>query len=141
MGVMRNVRDTFLMCLHDNIGTYTLHNVRYDKQDSQANVPMLNAVNVTFTNADFAVTAVSEHILTIDVMWDDEFAAIDAAETVANVLKATSSIPLMDYSGDPPVQVLNSRVMWNPNSVKFRPVKVDDYFHLSCLIHLQLQYS
>lgn len=142
MANVRACRDTFLHYLADNLPTLKIHNLRVDKSDPKLNEIMLNAVNVSFHNSDFSgPSQLSETILTIDVINDNELIALDQAEQISQLLFKAAYAPLMDYTVPAsPVQISNERLFWNL-ALRFKPVHAENFFHLSALLHLQVHFS
>jgi hypothetical protein len=142
MANIRAARDTFLRYLADNLPSLTIHNIRVDKDDPQLNEIKLNAVNVAFHNADFAgPSELSQTLVTVDIINDDELIAIDQAEQVSQLLFKAAFAPLMDYTvPGSPVQIGNERLFWSL-SLRFRPVHAENFFHLSALLHLEVHFS
>lgn len=142
MSNMVAVRDTFLHYLSDNLDNFTVHNLRVDKSNPKLNDIMLNAINVTFHNSDFVgPSGISEQLVTVDVIYDRELDAIDAAEQVSRLLFMAAYAPLLDYTVPAsPVQVGNERMFWSL-SMKFKPVHADNFFHMSALMHLQVHFT
>lgn len=146
MANARNVRDTFTHFLADNL-SYKVHQLRFDKNDPNANLPQVNAVNVTFHNTDLDVSQPSSQIVTIDILADYEIGdpsinavgALDMAEKVYDLLTASAMISLQDYSSGTPQPVGNTKIFWN-TTVKFRQVAADNYFHLSAILKLDFQF-
>lgn len=142
MANMRASRDTFLHYLSDNLPSLTIHNIRVDKDDPKLNEIMLNAVNVTFHNSDFSgPSELSQNLVTVDVIFDRELDAVDAAEQISQLLFKAAFAPLMDYTTpSTPVQISNERLFWNL-AMRFKPVHADNFFHMSALLHLFVHFS
>ena len=142
MANIRAARDTFLRYLADNLPQLTIHNIRVDKDDPKLNEIMLNAVNVTFHNSDFVgPSELSQTLVTVDVINDDELVAIDQAEQISQLLFTAAFAPLMDYTVPAsPVQIGNERLFWDL-SLRFKPVHAENFFHLSTLLHLEVHFS
>lgn len=142
MANMRAARDTFLRYLADNLPSLTVHNIRVDKDDPKLNEIMLNAVNVAFHNSDFVGPGeLSQALVTVDAIYDDELVAIDAVEQISRVLFTAAFAPLMDYTVPAaPVQISNERLFWDL-SLRFKPVHSENFFHLSALVHLAVHFS
>jgi hypothetical protein len=137
MSEVGNVRATFLHYLADNLNGLTVWNIRYDKLNPKQNEPLINAVNVTFHNVDLTGPSdPSEQLVTVDVLYDTEAAAVDAAETVATLLFTAAFAPLKDYTVSPLAQISNKLVYW-PLSMRFKPVHSENVFRMSALMHLK----
>jgi hypothetical protein len=134
-------RDTFYHYLADNLPSLTFHYVRFDKNNIERNELQNNSVNITYHNADpLGAGAISEQLVTIDVLNDDELGAIAQVEQVATLLQKVAFAQLLDYTNaTSPVPIGSSKVFWDLK-LKFKPVKSDNYFHMSALIHLHHQY-
>lgn len=136
MSELINCRATFLHYLADNLTDLTVHNIRFDKSNPQFNEPLVNAVNVTFHNLDLTgPSSPDEQLVTVDVMYDTEPAAVAAAEEVANLLFTAAYAPLLNYMTSPVIQIGNKRVYWRL-SMKFTQVHAVNYFRMSALMHL-----
>lgn len=142
MSSMRNARDTFLHYLNDNLPTLTVHNIRVDKNNPKLNEIRLNAVNVAFHNNDFVGPSdLSQTLVTVDVIFDQEMEAIEAAGDVSRLLFAAAYTPLLDYTTpSAPVQEGNKRLFWSL-SMKFKPVHSENFYHMSALLHLNVHFA
>lgn len=142
MANMRAARDTFLHYLSDNLSSLTIHNLRVDKADPKQNEIRLNAVNVTFHNSDFSGPGdLSQTLVTVDVIYDNELTALDAAEDISQLLFTAAFAPLMDYTvPSAPVQISNERLFWNL-AMRFKPVHAENFYHMSALLHLFVHVS
>lgn len=136
MSEIANARATFLHYLADNLVSLTIWNLRFDKANPKYNVPQTNAVNVTFHGASLSGPSTPEdQAVTVDVMYDTEAAAVEAAALVSNLLFTAAFTPVLDYTSGTGVPVGNKLVYWDLQ-IKFKPVHSDDVFHMSALLHL-----
>jgi hypothetical protein len=136
MSEVSNARATFLHYLADNL-SLTIWNLRFDKSNPEQNVPQVNAVNVTFHNMGLnGPNEPSDQLVTVDVLYDTEAAAVEAASSVATLLFTAAYAPLLDYTQSPPVQVSNCQVWWK-TEMKFKSVHSENVFHMSSLMHLR----
>jgi hypothetical protein len=134
---MHPARDTFLQFLSDNLSPgIAVHNLRRDVNFPDTAQLQMNALNVQFLS-DTPSVCISSVSATVDVVYDNELTAIDAATTVYKLLSLSGLIPLLDYTNQaaPPVS-LGSNLFWNVDSIKFRSVFGDTYFRYSALMTL-----
>lgn len=131
---MRAARDTFLTFLTTN--GFDVHNLRKDTNFPDNNHLKMNAVNVQFLT-DKAQVCISNLTVTVDVVYDNELDAVDAAAQLQNLLSQSGLTPLLDYSnrGSDPVP-LGSFLYWDPTLVQFRPIYGDSYCRRSALLTL-----
>lgn len=131
---MREARDTFLRFLSDN--GFAIHNLRKDTNFPDNNHLKMNAVNVQFLT-DKARVAISDLTVTVDVVYDNELDAVDAAAQLQHLLSTSGQTPIYDYSnrGSDPVP-LGSLLFWDPTLVQFRPIYGDTYCRRSALLTL-----
>lgn len=136
MSEISNARATFLHYLQDNLNL-VIWNLRFDKANPQQNVPQVNAVNVTFHNIGLTGPSTpDEQLVTVDVLYDTEAAAVEAASTVSALLFTAAFAPLLDYTLSSPAQISNKLVYWDLK-MKFKPVHSDNVFRMSALMHLK----
>lgn len=131
---MRASHDTFLHLLADNLDpSIPVHAVRRDPSDPAADDLQMNAVNVNFMTMDFDI-----HIgiiqVSIDVLNDDQLAAMDVTKAVWNILSAAFFTRKFDYSSGSPVAVQPATNLYWKTAIKFRPVKNSYYYHYTCLL-------
>ena len=137
MSEISNARATFLHYLADNLTNLTVWNLRFDKANPEQNVPQVNAVNVTFHNMGLTGPSTpDEQLVTVDLLYDTEAAAVEAAAAVSALLFTAAYAPLLDYNQSPPVQVSNKLVWWMLQ-MKFKPVHSESVFRMSALMHLK----
>jgi hypothetical protein len=139
MSNIRNTRDTFLHFVYDN--GITTHAVRFEQDKPQNNILQVKAVNVTFHDATYSTKEPSSHFVTLDILHSSELDALDLEEQLVVLLQKAGYTPLLDYSGPSPVPVGNTKVYWDPTSIKFRTVAAADYFHRSAILQLLLRYA
>lgn len=139
----RNVRDTWLHFLSDNLPGVVIWNVRRDTNvvmgtvsASQAQLK-INAVNVCFVG-DNLRTHISSVVASIDIAYDDELKAVEVVSKLYTILQAAAYTPLLDYSSDTPVST-GGMLIWNPNAVNFKPVADELAYRRTC--NLTLQYK
>jgi hypothetical protein len=137
MSEISNVRATFLHYLADNLVTaFTVWNLRFDKANPSQNVPQVNAINVTFHNLGLTGPSTpDDQLVTVDVLYDTEAAAVEAAAAVSNLLFTAAYAPLLDYTLTTPAQISNKLVWWDLQ-MKFKSVHSDNVFHMSALMKL-----
>jgi hypothetical protein len=138
---LRNVRDTFLHFLADNLPVETVHPIRFDKTRPHQNIPQLKKLNVAFHDADYSSRSPASQFVTLDILHDDELYALDLEESVVGLLTLGGQASLLDYSTQPAVQVANRLVFWNTDSIQFRTVASTDYFHRSAFLELYVRYA
>lgn len=133
---MRTIRDSFLYFLANNLTGLTIHPVRTDPNSPESAVPAMNAINVHFLNANMGTDVSVQHVA-IDVIYDSENDAVDAMTSVWQVLSASFTCPLLDYT-DPaaPVRIDTNNIIWDRYSVKFRSLRSDFYCHYTCSLRL-----
>lgn len=134
---MRVARDTFLHFIYDNAnGQFEVHPIRTDPNDPAASVFKMNAVNIHFLNLALGVDTHTQHV-SIDVVYDDESSAVEATTALWNILSASFSCPLLDYTDTSnPVTTGTGNIFWDRRSVKFRYVRSDFYHHSTCSLKL-----
>ena len=133
---MINVRDSFLHFLSDNLTTTTVngatvnilvHNTRRDINVVGSDSNQIDAINVKFLNADFAME-VSTLTASIDVIYSDELQCAAVTEALFTLLRQAAYTPKLDYSDlDNPVDV-GYTVFWEP-AIKFKPIQNMLYTH------------
>ena len=135
---MRNVRDSFLRFLADNLQTSNIpvHNVRRDTDNPDANQLQNNAVNVTFLNANLTTT-VSQQVVSVDVVANNELSAIDWATTLWRILSGAFMTPCLDYTNSSSPVPTGTNVFWNRTSIRFRPVADDFFFRYTATFPLE----
>jgi hypothetical protein len=128
MSKIKNVHDTFLHFLADNLTGIKVRELMFDKDDMTSRIIQTNALNVEFTN----FTTTVEHTLTVvfDLAHNDTLTARDWEEQIVNLLHATAMTEVMDYRTDPanPKVVPQQRISW-PAKLSFRPIVADTYYH------------
>jgi hypothetical protein len=135
MSEISNMRATFLHYLQDNL-VLPIWNIRFDKTNPQQNFPQVNAVNVAYHNMGLTgPSRPDDQLVTVDVLYDTEAAAVEAAAVVSNLLFTAAYAPLMDFTQSPPVPISNKRIYWDLQ-MKFKPVHADTVFHMSALMRL-----
>ena len=135
MSHIRNVHDTFLSLLADNLTGITVRELRFDPNDPTANVIQIGALNVTFLNRQFAIMPTSVQV-TLDVCYGDQLGAMDVEEQVALLFQRAAFTPVLDYTVlTSPVPEGNRTMSWKP-LVSFRPIVTDNYYHSTATINL-----
>lgn len=133
---MRYARDTFLHFLSDNLGSaISVHNVRKDTNFPDAVHLTMNAVNVQFI-ADSPRVGLSDVMVTVDVVYDDELTAVGIASRLFLLLSASGYTPLTNYTNPATPVAIGSNLFWRQDLVKFRPVFGDTYYRSSALLTL-----
>lgn len=138
---IRNLRDTFLHFLADNLPPKTIHPVRYSRDIPEFNSLQHERLNVTFHDADYSSRSPAIQFVTIDILHTDELLALDLEEQVVDLLTRGGQAHLMDYSGYSPTMVQNSLVFWNTEQIRFRTVASVDYLHRSAALELYVRYA
>jgi len=131
---VRDVRDTFLKFLDDNLAM-PVKAIRNDPSDPGASVLQTNAINVHFLKLNLDSVATQQVV--IDVLNDDENLAVDWMESIWTLLRSAFYTPLYNYSTPSVPVAQNTNVMWDRTSVKFHPVVSDNYTHYSCVLPLK----
>jgi hypothetical protein len=133
---MREVRDTFLKFLSDNLpNTIPVHAVRRDSKNPSGDKLQMNAVNIEFLSVKLRVT-VGCQLCSIDVVADDELAALESVKQVWILLSSAFYTPQLNYSNPSAPVPTGTNVMWKPSNVEFIPVPSDFYFHYTCALKL-----
>jgi hypothetical protein len=140
-GNIRNLRDSFLHFIADNLPAITVHPVRFDSTLPASNSLQVTAINIAFHDATYSAGYPSCQFVTLDILHTDELAALDMEEILVALLQKGASTELMDYT-DPaaPVQVSTSLAYWNSEQIKFRTVNSVDYFHRSTVLQIWTRY-
>lgn len=130
---MRSARDTFLHYLSDNLPGLTINFVHRDATNPNNSKPQINAVNVLFFT-DLLSPHVSRMQSSIDVLYNDELQAVDAAQQVVALLQAAAMTPELDYTNPASPVATGTNIYWNPFTITFKTVSSDVYFHYSCTL-------
>ena len=140
---MRICRDSFLHFINDNLPDGVIcHPLRRDPLNRTADALAMNAVNVSFLNvAGGNGTAFCTQQAVIDVINDDENAAVDLVDTLFALLTATFYAPLSDYTVPTAPVATGKFLMWNRRRVTFKKVASEAYCHYTCLLLLQFTSS
>ena len=139
-GNIRNLRDSFLHFLADNLTGITVHPMRASRSNASNDSLQVSALNVTFHDSTYSTNGPTSQFLTLDIVHEDELLALDMEEPLVNLLQLGGITQLEDYSVSPPVQIGNKIISWNPQSVKFRTVLAPNYFHRSSVLELYIRY-
>lgn len=133
---MRNVHDTFLRFIADNLVGIPIHAVRRDPNEPSAALLQANALNVEFS--DMALTpGVSVMRVSIDVLNDDSLKAMEWMSALWQLLRASFYVELKDYSDPSNPVALGKRVVWDLDSVRFHLVASTAYAHYSLVLPLK----
>ncbi len=134
---MRNARDTWLHFLSDNLSGLTVVNIRRDANNPQSNELTDNAICVEFT---YDRPGIPDSLLqaSVDVIYDDELTAIDAAASIWKLLSASEITPLMSYANPSSPVPLGTMLRWNTKQIKFNKLVSDLSFRYNA--HIVLQY-
>lgn len=137
---MRNVRDSFLHFLADNLTGVPIHPVRRDMNDPKSDKLQGNALNVQFSNTSFGV-AQSTQVVNLDILNDNELVVVQWTEQLWRLLSSSFYTPLLDYT-DPlnPVST-GTNIMWDRNGVRFSPIWDDYYYRYLCPLSLHYKES
>jgi hypothetical protein len=122
------------MFLSDNLVGVSVHALRYDKNKPELSVFQQNALNVSFLDMDFD-TQPSSIMASLDLIFDKELDAVDAAQTVMTLLNSAATTPKLDYTNPASPVPVNGWIYWSTN-VRFRHVVADDYSHFNATITL-----
>lgn len=133
---MRQVRDTFIHFLADNLAGQTVHAVRFDRDNRDSQMHQIGAINVAFLDPKVNIRQESRQGVAIDLLELNENDALDKAELIARLLQSTAYIPKMDYS-DPSAPVSTGTCVSWDGEVSFSSVGSERYFHLTTLVTLQ----
>lgn len=131
---LRNTIDTFLVFLATNLVGVTVHALRYDKSKPELAVFQQNSLNVNFLDMDFD-TGPSSITVSLDLIYDKELDAVDAAQKVMTLLNSAASTPKFDYTVPASPVAVNGWIFWS-TKVKFRQITADDYSHFSSTLSL-----
>lgn len=125
MSMIRNLHDTYLHFLNDNLTGIPVREVRFDKNDPTAESLEIGALNVEFQNRDYNIIGVTTVIL--NVVSDDQFTAMDWEEQISKLHQATAFWGIQDYSAGTPAPV-GKNFTW-ASKLSFRPVVNGNYYH------------
>lgn len=132
---MRYVVDSFLHFIADNT-TLPVHPLRRDPNDPASDALRMNAINIGF--GDLVVDQIQSTKVFIDVVNDEEFAALDWLATISTLLTYTLFTPALDYS-DPLVPVsLEKNIVWD-RPIRFIRVANGSYCHFAAELTLKYQ--
>lgn len=131
----RDVRDTFLRFLHDNLTDIPVVAIREDPNDPSASVLKPNAVNIQFLRLSADTVATQQ--VAIDIIHDTENTAVDWMESVWTLLRSAFYTPLYNYSTPSAPVAQHTNVMWDRTSVKFRPVVSTNFVRYTCVLPLK----
>ena len=137
---MRQIRDTFLHLLADNLVGITVHNLRRDPNYPDSDNIKGNAVNVQFTNANYD-NRESTLVAHVDIVHESELTATDWMQSVWAILGNNLMAPLLDYSVTPTSPTDTGQNIYWTQPVKFRPIADDFYFRYSCTLTLSTHLS
>lgn len=130
---MREVRDTFLHYVADNLEGLEVHPLIRTPVDQSLDALKMNCINVSFEDLNLN-SDISEYYVVIDVIYDDEMTAVDAVAALWRVLRGCMT-PLVSYV-DPSLQV-QGNVCWERSDIRFLRVVNDSYIHFSCVMPLR----
>lgn len=133
---MRNVRDSFVHYLADNL-PHPVHVLRADSKDPSASRLQLNTINVDFIDLSPSFGNATIRVA-LDVLNDDENTAIDMVQSIWDLFKTSFYTSVVDYS-DPAHPELSARIWWEQGQTRFTRVATDRYCHYSC--NLTLRYA
>lgn len=132
--MIRDIRDSFLHFLADNLTGITVHPLRFDKNDPGADGFQTNALNVQFLSTSLRHVATQQVVL--DVIQDDENTAVDWLDSMWTLLSSAFYTELYSYSTGSPVDQ-HRHIMWDAESVRFTRISNDNYVHYSCILPLE----
>lgn len=132
---MREVRDSFLKFLADNISQTTVKAVRRDPDDPAADKISVNCVNVSFGRMTLD-NQKSTQVAIIDVCADKELDALNIVNQVWQLLSAAYFTPQLNYAIPSSPTPTGSNLYWEKGKVQFNEVYSDFYFHYTCQLSL-----
>jgi hypothetical protein len=136
---MRAARETFLKFVADNLPDYKVVNVRFDKVHPAHSDFSQNAINIEFIFDRPSVSGPSGLQCSIDIIYDDELTAIDAATALWKLLAASEVTPLKSFAADVSnPTLLGTNLRWDSRQVKFNKLVSELFFRYNC--HLYLYY-
>lgn len=136
---MRNVRDSFLMFLNDNLGGgIPIHAVRRDLSNPNADQLQLNAVNVQFLDPVFN-NHIANQPVAVSVVHEDELTAVDWMTQLWDLLRLRMYTELQDYT-NPASPVNTGYTLYWIDTLRFRQVESPFYthFHLRMPLYYHL---
>lgn len=133
---MRQVRDSFLHLLADNLPAYTIWNIRRDVNNPEQERVHEEAVNVQFIDDNPSVH-IGNMVVALDVVSADELTAVDMMQAVWTLLSSSAYTPLLDYSTTPATPQ-GSNLFWNQNNIRFRPVWDQLYCRFTSTVTLRV---
>lgn len=136
---MRDAIDSFLKFLSTNLSGVPVHAMRFDKNKPELSVFQQNALNVHFLNMGFD-TKPSTITVSLDLIYDRELDAVDAAQAVMRLMNSAASTPKLDYTNPASPVPTKGWIYWGTN-VTFRPIVSDTYAHLNATITLTHYFS
>ncbi len=137
---MRQIRDTFIHFVADNIAQYittstpTVNGVWRSSAEPNRDTLNTAAINISFLDGTYSTATVTQ-VCAIDVIHTDELTAVDWTDALWQLLSATCYTPQLDYSGVSPVPT-GKNVVWPIAGVRFKPIVDKYYFRQNCRLLL-----
>lgn len=131
---MLSATDTFIQYLSAGLaGNPAVHWIHADENDANANLPQVNALNVTVLRVQRS-SSVEIALMSLDLMGTNERQLLGWLDTIMTLLTDRQVIPELQYEPDPanPTPVVGKAVSWDGLDVKFVAIPADThYLHLN----------
>lgn len=131
---MRNVRDSFLVFLRDNLSGLTVNAVRRDIADPNKDLLQQNSVNVKFLSPNYDLQ-VADQPVSIDILNDNELTALDCVNQVWTLLSTRFYTEIYDYTTVASPVNTGYVMFWN-SKMRFSEVPSPYYSHFKCRLSL-----
>ena len=131
---MRNARDSFLHYLADNL-SFDVHALMADANSPASSRLQLNTLNVDFLDISPSFGNATIRVV-LDVLHDDENAALDMIQGIWDLFKQAFYTPILDYS-DPAHPATAAWLYWDQGQTRFTRVATDRYCHYTCTLTLR----
>lgn len=133
---MRNARDTFLHYVADNLPQWEVRNIRRDTNNPSLMNLGDNCINIKF-NGDYLSVIQSLLLVSISVIHSEELVAVQIMHDITNLLQASGTAPILDYTNPISPIVVGGNLWWDTNLIKFKPISSDLYSQYSCALSVR----
>lgn len=135
---MRNVRDSFLHYVADNLPQYEVRNVRRDTNNPGLSDLGENAINICFVGDTLSVVESCLYV-SISVVHNEELTAVQMMADVTHLLQSSGTTPVLDYSNPTSPQIVGGNLWWDTKSIKFKPIFSELYTQRGCTMTAHYQ--
>jgi hypothetical protein len=120
---MRNIIFTLIDFIRQNIPGVVVHVVRNNPVDSSSTLMREDAVNMTLTNVSPGYHE-TDMVLELDIIYNDENAAVDMVQKIRDLLYSASYTTLYDYTVVTSPVATKKLVYWEP--IFFKRIFTDE---------------